>query len=237
MKLEGTYTFDAPQDIVWKALQDPEILANTLPGCEKLEQIGENEYKGALKVKVGPVQGKFQGAVKLLDLNEPESYTMQVDGKGAAGFMKGTGNVRLEGQGDSTLMHYSGEAQVGGKIASVGQRLLDSSAKALTRQSLDGLHEQIKAVANPVKINGTADGSLNEADVPPTPLPKVTQPSQTQFALGVAKNLAEDMIPPERRNTVLAGVIGVLFLLFVLNGWMNAVARRAANEAIERRYH
>jgi carbon monoxide dehydrogenase subunit G len=116
-----------------------------MPGCEKLDQIAENQYKGVLDVRVGPVQGKFEGLVTISNVNEPEGYTIQVDGKGAAGFMKGTGEVRLETQGDSTMMHYSGNAQVGGRIASVGQRLLDSTAKAITRQSLEGLHEQIKA--------------------------------------------------------------------------------------------
>jgi carbon monoxide dehydrogenase subunit G len=145
MELAGTYTFEAPRDIVWQALMDPNVLAKVMPGCEKLDQIAENQYKGVLDVRVGPVQGKFEGLVTISNMNEPEGYTIQVDGKGAAGFMKGTGEVRLETQGDSTMMHYSGNAQVGGRIASVGQRLLDSTAKAITRQSLEGLHEQIKA--------------------------------------------------------------------------------------------
>ena len=132
MKLEGTYTFDAPRDIVWNALLDPEVLAGALPGCERLDQIGDNQYQGAIKIRVGPVQGKFQGKVTLLDLNEPDQYRMVVDGKGAPGFMKGEGRIELEPEGDTTLMHYTGEAQVGGRIASGGQRLLDSSAKALT---------------------------------------------------------------------------------------------------------
>ena len=145
MDLAGTYTFDAPRDTVWQALMDPEVLAKVIPGCENLEQTGENEYKAALKIKVGPVQGKFSGNVQLLEINEPDSYRMKVDGKGPSGFMKGDGQVKLEDQGDTTTLHYSGTAQVGGRIASVGQRLLDSSAKSITKQSLDGLHEQILA--------------------------------------------------------------------------------------------
>src|SRR5262245_37321960 len=145
MKLDGSYTFDAPRDVVWEALLDPEVLARVMPGCEKLEQVGENEYKGTLKIKVGPVQGAFEGLVTLSDINPPDSYHMSVDGKGGPGFMRGEGQVILEPQGDATIMHYTGEAQVGGRIASVGQRLLDSSAKALTRQSLDGLNKQIQA--------------------------------------------------------------------------------------------
>jgi carbon monoxide dehydrogenase subunit G len=212
MELSGTHTFNAPRELVWQALLDPEVLAKVMPGCEKLEQVGENEYQGAIKIRVGPVQGDFQGNVRLSDINAPDSYHMTVDGKGAPGFMKGEGQVRLESQGDSTLMHYSGKAQVGGRIASVGQRLLDSSAKALTRQSLEGLDKQIQARllaadTDTVEAVGTA--------VAPPP-PPVEAPSQTEFAVGVAKNMLDEIIPPQQRplwigvGLVVVGVIAYL---------------------------
>ena len=81
MELEGTYTFDAPRDVVWQALMDPTRFGESYAGLRKLEEVGDNEYEGAIKVKVGPVQGKFQGKVTLLDINEPDSYSMVVDGK------------------------------------------------------------------------------------------------------------------------------------------------------------
>ena len=144
MKIDGSYTFAAPRDVVWPMLLDPQVLANVMPGCEKLEEIGENQYKGVLKIKVGPVQGKFNGKVTLTDINEPDSYNMDVDGKGPAGFVKGTGGLVLsDGENGSTVMTYKGDAKVGGRIASVGQRLIDTSAKAIIRQSLDGLNQQI----------------------------------------------------------------------------------------------
>ena len=234
MKLEGSYTFEAPQIEVWQALMDPAVLASVMPGCDKLEEVGPDEYTAAMKIKVGPVQGKFQGKVKLTEINEPDSYTMAIDGKGPAGFMKGTGSVKLEGQGDSTVMHYSGEAQVGGRIASVGQRLMDSSAKALTRQSLDGLHEQIKAAQQPpVSVAGNG---VTAAAAPAPSRPKVAPPSQTEFAMGVAKNMVEDMIPPEKRSTVLAGGLIAFAVLLVLKWWINATARHAARREFERRY-
>jgi carbon monoxide dehydrogenase subunit G len=145
VRLEGTYTFEAPRQAVWEALMDPEVLAKVMPGCEKLEQLEENKYKGILNVKVGPVQGKFEGVVTITEVNPPEGYSIQVDGRGPAGFMKGVGQIRLEDQGETTLIHYGGDAQVGGRIASVGQRLLDTTAKSMSRQSLEGLHNQIKA--------------------------------------------------------------------------------------------
>ena len=239
MELSGTYTFNAPRDLVWQALLDPEVLAKVMPGCEKLEQVGENEYQGLIKIRVGPVQGEFQGNVRLSDINAPDSYHMTVDGKGAPGFMKGEGQVRLEPQGDSTLMHYSGKAQVGGRIASVGQRLLDSSAKALIRQSLDGLHEQIKARAQ-TEANASTTSSLTAAGgTESLPTLEVKAPSQTDFALGVAKNLLDDLVPAEQRSKLMAGglvALGALFVFWLLRKWLvNRVANRVIDVLEQRR--
>jgi carbon monoxide dehydrogenase subunit G len=145
MELSGNYTFEALRQVVWQTILDPEVLAKALPGAEKLEKTGENEYEGALKIKVGAIQGVYQGSVTLFDLKEPESFSVRIKGRGTAGFIDGTGHARLEAQGDTTVLHYEGSAQVGGRVASVGQRLIDSSARSLTRQSLDNLHAQVKA--------------------------------------------------------------------------------------------
>lgn len=251
MKLDGSYTFDAPRDVVWAALLDPDILARVMPGCEKLEQIGENEYKGLIKIKVGPVQGTFEGVVTLSDINPPGQYRMLVDGRGAPGFMRGEGHVTLEPQGDSTVMHYAGEAQVGGRIASVGQRLLDSSAKALTRQSLDGLNKQIQArlqtsttpasatasqAASGEATVATSQRNSVASQVAPVAQPaQVAAPSQVEFVMGVAKHMAEDLLPPERRPILIGAGLGVLALILFLNWWANLVARKVANEIWERR--
>jgi hypothetical protein len=114
-----------------------------MPGCEKLELV-DGHYVGDIKVKVGPIQGNFTGKVDLKDKVEPESYTMVVDGRGAPGFVKATAHVKLAAEGDATRVHYDTDAQIGGKIASVGQRLLEASARAIVAQSLDGLHTNIK---------------------------------------------------------------------------------------------
>jgi carbon monoxide dehydrogenase subunit G len=144
MKLQGDYVFDAPVIEVWKALLDPVVLAAVMPGCEKLDLVG-GQYVGELNIKVGPVQGKFSGKVDLLNMVEPSSYTMNIDGRGAPGFVKATAAVKLEQEGEnSTRMTYDADAQVGGKIASVGQRLLEASSRAITKQSLEGLNENIK---------------------------------------------------------------------------------------------
>jgi carbon monoxide dehydrogenase subunit G len=114
-----------------------------MPGCEKLELV-DGHYVGEIKVKVGPIQGNFTGKVDLKDKVEPESYTMIVDGRGAPGFVKATALVKLAAEGDATRVSYDCDAQIGGKIASVGQRLLEASARAIVAQSLAGLHTNIK---------------------------------------------------------------------------------------------
>lgn len=146
MKLEGTYAFEAPLDTVWQGLFDPEVLARTLPGCDKLERQGD-QFLGEINVKMGPVQGKFQGKVDILNVKERESYTMVVDGRGPAGFAKATANIRVKSEGAATRLDYDSDVQVGGKIASVGQRLIDASSRAIVKQSLEGLHGQLKALA------------------------------------------------------------------------------------------
>ena len=152
MKVAGDYSFDAPREELWEALLDPKVLAATMPGCEKLELVGENKYEGELNIKVGPVQGKFQGKIQLEQIDPPNGYTMQLDGRGAPGFVRATVRIQLEADGEKTRLAYDGDAQVGGRIASVGQRLLDSSAKAIIKQSLEGLNEALKA-------RSTADAS------------------------------------------------------------------------------
>lgn len=179
MKLEGTYTFNAPRDIVWETLMDPDALGQAVPGGEKLEKVGENQYDAALNVRVGPVNGKFDGSIELSDINEPDSYHMSVSGQGNAGFLNGEGDVQLsDAEGGSTLMSYSGEAQVGGKIAGVGQRLIDSSAKSITRQGLQALDAIIQA-----KVAGKAGETV-----------EVAAPSAVGMAATVAKDVTKDTV-------------------------------------------
>lgn len=200
MKLAGDYKFEAPTSEVWKALLDPVVLAAVMPGCEKLELV-DGDYVGELNIKVGPVQGKFQGKVTLADVEEEKGYTMTVDGRGAQGFVKATAEVKLTPEGEETKMEYDADAQVGGRIASVGQRLIDSSARAIIKESLEGLNANVKARAN------VAEGEEAE----------VIQASQTEFATRVAKEVAKDLIPPPVRTALIVlALVGIGALIYLL---------------------
>lgn len=171
MNIEGTHLFDAPQELVWRMLLDPVVLAKIMPNCQALEKIDEGEYEGKMKIQVGPVQGLFQGKVTLSDLQEPSSYHMHVQGKGPAGVVDGEGAVRLEGVDDKTVMHYTGEAKVSGRIASIGQRLMDTSARAIIKQSLENLEQQIVATHNAQNAPAPAEHeeAIPQAEVPTAP--------------------------------------------------------------------
>jgi uncharacterized protein len=206
MKLAGDYLFDAPVQEVWNALFDPAILASVMPGCEKLELV-DGRYRGELNVKVGPVQGRFGGTVNLKDTDEPRSYTMIIDGRGAPGYVKANASVALAPEGAGTRMRYDADAQVGGKVASVGQRLLEASARAIVQQSLEGLHENIKiraaahaaqsrprqAAAGTAPPAGRAAGAGEPA--PPPPVVALKQVDQATLAANVVKEVARSLIP------------------------------------------
>lgn len=136
MKVEGEHIFKGTQKQVWDLFRDTDVMAAALPGTEKMEAVGENVYEAVMNVRVGPVAGKFSGSLVISNENFPETYTMTVDGRGKPGFMKGVGDVILSDQGDgSTLMKYTGEVQIGGKLAGVGQRLIDTVSKSIINQA------------------------------------------------------------------------------------------------------
>ncbi|EFO81976.1 carbon monoxide dehydrogenase subunit G [Oscillochloris trichoides DG-6] len=150
MRIAGNYTFEATREEVWAALNDPEVLARTIPGCQQLDQVGPNEYETTLKIGLQAVRGVYSGRVKIDDVVVPESYTVHVDGKGNNGFLKGHGVIKLRVEGQTTILDYGGEAQIGGTIASVGQRLIDGAARTLIHQSLKALATQIETRRLPV---------------------------------------------------------------------------------------
>ena len=211
MEISGDYTFNAPRRIVWDAVRDPDVLGSILPGGEGIEEVGENQYTGNLKIKVGPVQGKFKGDIALSNIVEMESYDIKVDGKGAPGFVEANGDLKLSDAADNTThMVYGGKAQVGGRIASVGQRLVETAAKSIIRQSLEALNAYVVAQYAAQKIEPeieietsgevaapvveTADAVAQPTSAPKAAVPEYTPPSQTKLALTVVKDVIADLI-------------------------------------------
>ncbi len=134
MKIEGAADIPAPRDKVWAAFLDPNILAQALPGCEKLEAIGPNEYKATMKIGVAAIKGTFEGKVKLSDLDPPNRYRMAVEGSGGPGFVRGAAGMQLSDVDGGTRVSYDADVQVGGLIASVGQRMLGGVTKMMLDQ-------------------------------------------------------------------------------------------------------
>ena len=134
MKIEGSADIPAPREKVWEAFLDPNILAQALPGCEKLEAIGPNEYKATMKVGVAAIKGTFVGKVKLSDLEPPNRYRMAVEGSGGPGFVRGEAGMQMSDVDGGTKVSYDADVQVGGLIASVGQRMLGGVTKMMLDQ-------------------------------------------------------------------------------------------------------
>jgi len=145
MKLTGTETFSAPRQKVWEFLIDPSRLSKCLPGCEKFEVAGEHEYSAQLNVGLAAVKGVYNGKVKLDELRPPSHYKMLIDGKGKQGFIKGSGTLDLADQDGQTIVTYSGDIQVGGPLASVGQRMIDGAAKMMIGQFFTAMEAEIQA--------------------------------------------------------------------------------------------
>jgi uncharacterized protein len=216
MKIQGEHTFDAPRERVWRALLDPEVLARTLPGCERLERTGENEYRGVLNVQVGPVKGQFQGTLLLTGILPLEGYHMKLDGSGPSGFMNGQGELRLADAPAGTTLRYDLDAQIGGRIAGLGQRLVESSAKSITRQGLEGLARELALMTDPAREEETAAAPAPSiASAPPAPPP--ARPTQAEVAARVAGDVARDLLPAEKRPWVIGvGLVALGVLLFLL---------------------
>jgi carbon monoxide dehydrogenase subunit G len=132
MEMTGEQLIPLPQQRVWEALNDPEVLKACIPGCESIERVSDTEYKVAMTATVGPVKARFTGKLVLADLNPPASYSLNFEGSGgAAGFGKGSAQVALAPNGSGTKLSYSAKATVGGKLAQVGSRLIDGVAKKM----------------------------------------------------------------------------------------------------------
>jgi carbon monoxide dehydrogenase subunit G len=142
MNMNGTHLIPAPREKVWAALNDPDVLRRAIPGCQELEMESSTELSATVGLKIGPVKATFRGDVMLQDLNPPTSYRIEGEGKGGiAGFAKGGADVRLTDDGEGTRLDYEVDAKVGGKIAQLGGRLIDSTAKKLAGEFFDNFSD------------------------------------------------------------------------------------------------
>jgi carbon monoxide dehydrogenase subunit G len=181
MEIKGEYRIPAPRQKVWEALNDPEILKQTIPGCDELVKLSDTEMNGKVTAKVGPVSAKFAGKVTLSDIKAPESYTISGEGQGGvAGFAKGGAKVSLAEDGpNATVLTYVADAQVGGKLAQIGSRLIQSTATVMANQFFGRFAEAV-AQSNPASAPAAPAAAAPEAPMPPNPT------VEAQMAAGAA---------------------------------------------------
>ncbi|MQT11751.1 SRPBCC family protein [Segnochrobactrum spirostomi] len=161
MEMTGEYRIPAPRERVWEALNDPAVLKSCIPGCESLEMTSPTEMTAAVTAKVGPVKAKFTGAVTLSNIHAPERYTISGEGKGGvAGFAKGGADVDLEPDGDATILRYTARAQVGGKLAQLGSRLIDSTAKKMADDFFGAFSATLGGTATGGSVPTTDDPAI-----------------------------------------------------------------------------
>lgn len=150
MEMRGRYLLPVSRDQAWEALNDPEVLAACIPGCEKLELLSDDELEAVLALRVGPLSATFKGRVHLLDRVRPEAYTLRFEGQGGAvGFGNGTARVELAQHAAGSEISYTIQAKVGGKMAQMGQRLIDGVAKSLAETFFQRLEQHLQASTEP----------------------------------------------------------------------------------------
>jgi hypothetical protein len=214
MDMTGEYLIAAPRDVVWAALNDPAILKSCIAGCDELVRTAENEFTARVTAKIGPVKAGFGGKVTLSDINAPNGYTITGEGQGgAAGFAKGSAKVALEAQasGKTTLLKYTAAAQIGGKLAQIGSRLVEGSAKKMADEFFAAFAEKVQATAGDTALatEPSLDHALAqlppEATVHPTPAPH-HHPVSTPVEADAAGS----------RGLIILGGVVVVLLLAVL---------------------
>ena len=170
MEMTGEYTIPAPREKVWDALNDPEILAKCIPGCQELNKDSETELSATVKSKVGPVSATFKGKVTLSEIDPPNGYRISGEGSGGvAGFAKGGAEVKLAEDTDGTVLTYVADAQVGGKLAQIGSRLIDSTAKKMANEFFGAFAEEVGGSADAAPAAEAAPSTAEQAPAAPEP--------------------------------------------------------------------
>lgn len=168
MRFEGDALIPAEPSAVWAGLNDPEVLRRSIPGCQSMEQTGAREFTATVVTKVGPVSATFRGKVELADLDPPHGYTLKGRGQGGpAGFAKGEARIRLTPEGDGTRLSYEADADIGGKIASVGGRLVQGVAKKTADEFFTGFGRVLTGEADSPSDGGAEPGVATQPPAGP----------------------------------------------------------------------
>ena len=192
MEMKGEQLVPASQQKVWEALNDPEALKACIPGCETIDRSADNEYIVAMVSRVGPVSAKFKGKLTLSDVRAPNSYSLSFEGQGgAAGFAKGGANVRLSPEGSSTRLSYDVKANVGGKLAQIGSRLIDAAAKKVADDFFRNFNERLSSSPHEEDphVESREEHGQDQHHAEPVPrdpdLPQASDTTLRFFAAGV----------------------------------------------------
>ena len=144
MKLSGSYEFDAAPEKVWQTLTDPEALRGCIPGCEKMDSLGNDEYTATVTISMGPIRSKFDTKVTMVDLQPFESYKLVVEGNGPSGFVRGESQIKLTENGNKTTVDVDSDSSSGGLLARVGQRMIESFARSMMDRFFTCLQDSVK---------------------------------------------------------------------------------------------
>tara|TARA_B100001123_G_C15313706_1_gene1025360 strand:- start:1022 stop:1630 length:609 start_codon:yes stop_codon:yes gene_type:complete len=158
MEISGVHRISAPRSKVWEALNDSDILKDSIPGCQSIQKVSDTVLNATIVAKIGPVKATFRGTVTLSNINPPHGYTITGNGQGGAvGFGSGRADITLTEEGEDTILSYDASAQVGGKLAQIGQRLIDSTAKSLTDQFFANFSDKITKEASSANTPSVED--------------------------------------------------------------------------------
>lgn len=218
MQMTGDVVIPATREKVWAALNDPEILRQAIPGCESIEQKSDTELAAKVAVKIGPVKATFGGSVTLSDLDPPNGYRISGQGQGgAAGFAKGGATVKLDEVEGGTRLSYEADAQIGGKLAQIGSRLVDGAAKSLAAEFFNNFSTIV--AGKPAVVAGAeaeeTTGEIEDSPPPPTELasPATADEAKAMDEAAEAVETAERSLPPAVWIGILLLLIGGILLV------------------------
>ena len=231
MKMNGEFRVPTDRETVWRALNDPEVLKDCLPGCQEIEKTSDTEMTATLVIKVGPVKATFAGGVTLSDLDPPNGYTLSGQGQGGpAGFASGEARVRLVEDGGETVVQYECDAKVGGKLAQIGSRLIDSTSKKLARQFFDSFAGKLGGGEDAASAGAASAGAASAgaadaaapapADPPPAPAAPPAAPAAAPGEAPPAEASPPPLAPAAQRaglpTAVWAGAVVVVAAVLIL---------------------